>query len=35
MNKGQVVERGTVDEVYQSPQEPYTQALLKAIPGQG
>ncbi len=35
MNKGQVVERGTVDAVYQSPQEAYTQALLKAIPGQG
>ena len=35
MNKGEVVESGAVDDVYQAPQETYTQALLKAIPGQG
>lgn len=34
MHKGQIVERGNVDEVYQSPQKIYTQELLKAIPGQ-
>ncbi|MCL4168143.1 UNVERIFIED_CONTAM: hypothetical protein GTU68_041991 [Idotea baltica] len=34
MNKGKVVEQGLVEQVYQSPQQPYTQDLLKAIPGQ-
>ncbi len=35
MHQGEVVERGTVNDVYASPQEAYTQALLQAIPGQG
>jgi len=35
MNKGEIVERGAVEDIYLSPQETYTQALLKAIPGQG
>jgi len=32
MNDGKVVEEGTVDEVFESPQESYTQKLLAAIP---
>ncbi len=32
MYLGRIVERGKVDEVMQSPQHPYTQALLSAIP---
>lgn len=34
MNQGKIVEQGNVDEIYNSPQEIYTQDLLKAIPGQ-
>ncbi|MEE9331447.1 MAG: ATP-binding cassette domain-containing protein [Methylophilaceae bacterium] len=34
MYKGKIVERGAVDAIYQSPQQVYTQDLLKAIPGQ-
>lgn len=34
MHKGKVVEQGLVEQVYQSPQQSYTQDLLKAIPGQ-
>lgn len=34
MHKGKVVEQGLVEQVYQSPQQTYTQDLLKAIPGQ-
>ena len=32
---GQVVEVGTVDEVMNDPQHPYTKALLDSIPGEG
>lgn len=34
MNQGKIVEQGSVDDIYQSPQQTYTQDLLKAIPGQ-
>ena len=33
MNKGEMVEYGNADELYQNPQHPYTQKLLAAIPG--
>ncbi len=33
MEKGQVVETGTTDEVFNSPAKAYTRALLDAIPG--
>ncbi|MFY9714532.1 MAG: ABC transporter ATP-binding protein [Microbacterium sp.] len=33
MEKGRVVEQGTVDEIFRNPQEEYTDRLLKAIPG--
>ncbi|MEE4546273.1 ABC transporter ATP-binding protein [Streptomyces sp. V4-01] len=32
MRGGRIVETGTVDEVYDAPQDPYTQALLAAVP---
>lgn len=32
MNKGKVVEKGTVDEVFTNPKDPYTLNLLRAIP---
>ncbi len=32
MNKGRVVENGTTEEVFSNPRDPYTQALLDAIP---
>jgi peptide/nickel transport system ATP-binding protein len=33
MEKGRIVETGTTDEVFESPQQAYTSALLAAIPG--
>ncbi len=32
MNQGEVVERGSSDAIYESPQHPYTQRLLGSIP---
>jgi oligopeptide/dipeptide ABC transporter ATP-binding protein len=32
MYLGQLVERGTVDQIYDDPKHPYTRALLSAIP---
>ncbi|WP_395688140.1 ABC transporter ATP-binding protein [Caenimonas koreensis] len=32
MNKGEIVERGTSEEIYSNPRHPYTQQLLAAIP---
>jgi oligopeptide transport system ATP-binding protein len=34
MHQGKIVERGSIQEVYESPKQQYTQNLLKAIPGQ-
>jgi peptide/nickel transport system ATP-binding protein len=33
MEKGRIVEQGTVDEIFNNPQEEYTRRLLDAIPG--
>lgn len=33
MEKGRVVEQGTVDEIFANPQQEYTERLLQAIPG--
>jgi len=33
MQKGRIVEHGLVTDIYQSPQQAYTQQLLQAIPG--
>jgi peptide/nickel transport system ATP-binding protein len=35
MHQGRVVERGTPAEVFERPQNAYTQQLIQAIPGQG
>ena len=32
MSQGEVVERGSAEEIYARPQHPYTQQLLGAIP---
>jgi peptide/nickel transport system ATP-binding protein len=32
MNRGRIVESGTAETIYNSPKDPYTRALLKAIP---
>ena len=34
MHQGKIVEKGNIQEVYESPKQQYTQNLLKAIPGQ-
>src|SRR5690606_21640509 len=33
MEKGRIVEQGTVDEIFDNPKEEYTDRLLQAIPG--
>lgn len=33
MNKGKIVEQGSIENVYNAPQQAYTQQLLSAIPG--
>jgi len=33
MEKGRIVEQGTVDEIFANPQQEYTDRLLQAIPG--
>ncbi len=33
MEKGKLVEQGTVDEIFANPQQEYTERLLQAIPG--
>ncbi len=33
MYAGRIVERGTVEEIFQNPRHPYTWALLRSIPG--
>jgi oligopeptide transport system ATP-binding protein len=33
MNKGKIVEQGSIESVYNAPQQAYTQQLLSAIPG--
>lgn len=35
MQKGEIVERGSVDQVFGAPKHPYTQKLLAAQPGKG
>ena len=35
MNKGEVVEAGTVADLFENPHDPYTVELLAAIPGRG
>jgi peptide/nickel transport system ATP-binding protein len=35
MYAGKVMERGPVEEIFDSPAHPYTQALLNCLPGQG
>jgi peptide/nickel transport system ATP-binding protein len=35
MEKGKLVETGSTDDVFESPQQDYTRALLNAIPGAG
>jgi len=32
MNRGKIVEDGAAEAVYTNPQDPYTQALLAAVP---
>jgi peptide/nickel transport system ATP-binding protein len=35
MQHGAVIELADADELYRNPQQPYTRALLAAIPGSG
>ncbi|MGD2162097.1 MAG: ABC transporter ATP-binding protein [Anaerolineales bacterium] len=35
MYAGEMVERGTVEQIYESPQHPYTQGLLRCVPKLG
>src|SRR5699024_3753430 len=30
---GQVIEEGPVDKIFQNPEHPYTQGLIKSVPG--
>jgi peptide/nickel transport system ATP-binding protein len=32
MNRGKIEEMGPADQIYQSPQQPYTRQLISAIP---
>jgi peptide/nickel transport system ATP-binding protein len=32
MNRGEIVERGSAEDIYANPQHPYTKQLLAAIP---
>jgi len=32
MRRGEIVEEGTIDDVYGDPKHPYTQELIAAIP---
>jgi peptide/nickel transport system ATP-binding protein len=34
MHRGRIIERGTPEQIYRQPQEPYTQALLDAVPNE-
>lgn len=33
MNNGKIIEHGYADDIYNNPQQPYTQKLIEAIPG--
>jgi len=35
MYAGKIVERGTVEQIFEAPRHPYTQGLLASIPGRG
>lgn len=35
MDQGKIIETGLTDDIFDNPQEPYTQGLLEAIPGAG
>ena len=35
MNQGKIVEMGTVEEIFQKPQQEYTKKLLAAVPTRG
>jgi peptide/nickel transport system ATP-binding protein/oligopeptide transport system ATP-binding protein len=35
MYAGKIVERGTVEQIFENPRHPYTQGLLASIPGRG
>jgi peptide/nickel transport system ATP-binding protein len=35
MYAGKIVERGTVEQIFENPRHPYTQGLLASIPGSG
>jgi peptide/nickel transport system ATP-binding protein len=35
MYAGQIIEQGTVEQIFHHPSHPYTKALLRSIPGKG